>query len=52
MNKHRHKFSDEGIYLKYCDNLIRGKMCVFAKDIETGKVGKFVIISGQGRLPD
>lgn len=49
---HRHKFNDDGKYIKYCTNQNNGKFCEYAKDKKTGKVKKFVVIESQGRLPD
>jgi len=51
MRKHRHRFNEDGIHVNYCVNKVRGKFCVYAKEKKTGKVGKFVIIDGQGRVP-
>ena len=51
MSNHRHKFKDDGINIIYCVNDNNGKFCEFAKDKETGKVGKFVVIKGQGFIP-
>lgn len=50
--KHRHKFNDDGKYIIYCSNLIDGEICEYAKDKQTGRVKKFVVINGQGFVED
>lgn len=53
MMKHRHRFNDDGINLLYCSSQTNdGCICPIAKDKETGKVGKFVVIKGRGYIPD
>ena len=47
---HKHNFNDKGIHIIYCSHSIDGNICEYAMDKETGKIGKFIIINGKGRL--
>ncbi len=49
---HFHHFTDEGININYCTHLMdNGNICPIAQDRETRKVGKFIIVRGQGVIP-
>lgn len=48
--QHQHNFNDVGIHIIYCTNKNNDEVCQFAKDIKTGKIGKFNVVNGQGIL--
>lgn len=49
---HFHHFTDEGINVNYCTHLINRKICPIAQDRTSGRIGKFIVVNGQGVVPD
>ena len=49
---HHHTFTDKGQNIDYCSKTINGKICPIAKDVKTGRIGVFVVVNGQGVIPD
>ena len=52
---HHHSFTDEGINVMYCTKGVKGKkgeICPIAKDKKTKRIGKFIVINGQGMISD